>query len=64
VVLTGDALDRWLDPAIEDPDDLRPLLAPFPARALETYAVAPFVNSPRNDSPECVAAPHSATSRT
>jgi hypothetical protein len=33
---------------------LRPLLAPLPSGETEAYEVSTFVNSPRNDSPECV----------
>jgi len=33
---------------------LRALLVPYADEALELYPVSPLVNSPRNDSPECV----------
>jgi putative SOS response-associated peptidase YedK len=45
---------RWLDPTLEDPVALGALLAPYPDAALEIYPVSALVNSPRNDSPECV----------
>jgi putative SOS response-associated peptidase YedK len=54
VVLAPDAAARWLDPTLDDPAVLRALLAPYPDDALEIYPVSPLVNSPRNDSPECV----------
>ena len=33
------------------------LLKPFPAELMDGYDVSKVVNSPRNDSPECIAAP-------
>jgi putative SOS response-associated peptidase YedK len=54
VILAADAAARWLDPTLDDPAVLRALLAAYPDDALEIYPVSPLVNSPRNDSPECV----------
>ena len=54
VILAQDAEATWLDPEIDDADDLMPLLMPCPADRLEAYPVSPLVNSPQNDSPECV----------
>ncbi len=34
--------------------ELRGLLVPLPAEDLDAYEVSTLVNSPRNDSPECV----------
>ena len=53
VILPAAARDRWLDPSADEVM-LRELLAPLPAEKMEAYEVSPFVNSPRNDSPECV----------
>ena len=53
VILPTGAVERWLEPSA-DPVDLRALLSPLPSGELEAYAVSTFVNSPRNDSPECV----------
>jgi putative SOS response-associated peptidase YedK len=36
--------------------ELRGVLVPLPAEDFEAYEVSTFVNSPRNDSPECVRA--------
>lgn len=54
VILSDEAISIWLDEGATDPADLLPLLAPFPADRMEAYAVAPLVNSPANDRPECV----------
>ena len=54
VILTGEALDAWLDPGLDRSADLLPLLAPAPDDLLAAYAVAPLVNSVRNDGPELI----------
>ena len=43
-----------LDPSIQDPTHLLPLLTPHPAEEMEVYPVSPWVNNPSHDSPECV----------
>jgi putative SOS response-associated peptidase YedK len=52
VILQKDDEDAWLDAALTDPARLLPLLAPYPAEAMEAYPVSRLVNSTRNDSPE------------
>jgi putative SOS response-associated peptidase YedK len=54
VILSRDAESQWLDRTIEGPDRLLPLLAPYPADAMEAYAVSSAVNSPRNDAAVCI----------
>jgi putative SOS response-associated peptidase YedK len=44
VILDRAAYDPWLDPAATE-DDLRRLLQPFPADAMEAFPVSPRVNS-------------------
>jgi putative SOS response-associated peptidase YedK len=55
VILPREVEARWLDRSIEDPARLLPLLAPYPAGEMDAYEVAALVNSPRNDSPACIA---------
>jgi putative SOS response-associated peptidase YedK len=43
----------WLNPQLQEKDDLQPLLCPY-AGPLEAYPVRTLVNSPRNDLPECI----------
>jgi len=50
VILTGDNLDRWLDPVNKDIDSLRKLLVPFEG-PMEAYPVSDAVNSNRVDNP-------------
>lgn len=53
VILRIDELDRWLDPQLPS-EAVESLLGPFPHEAMEAYPVSTVVNSPRNDSVECV----------
>lgn len=54
VILHPRDYDKWLDPAAQTPDQLMPLLKPFPAEAMDAYPVTPLVNKPANDIPELV----------
>lgn len=55
VILPEEAYEQWLDPNREEGAELCGLLRPFPPNRLTVYEVSPLVNSPRNDSPECIA---------
>jgi putative SOS response-associated peptidase YedK len=39
----------------DDPQKLSAMLEPYDPRAMESFSVDPIVNSPENDSPECIA---------
>ncbi len=54
VILAREAEDIWLDPTIQDPVRLLPLLKPYPAEEMECYPVNPLVNNPAHDGPECL----------
>lgn len=54
VILEPKDFDLWLDPAIEDRERLQPLLAPFDSQQMETFPVSRAVNSPANDTAECI----------
>ncbi len=54
VILPPETYASWLDPAIEDPRPLLPLLVPYPSDQMEAYPVSAFVNSPGHDSPQCI----------
>lgn len=54
VILDAKDYDRWLDPAPQTPENLLPLVKPFPADRMSAYAVSTLVNKPGNDRPECV----------
>jgi putative SOS response-associated peptidase YedK len=53
VILEPAAYAPWLDPAIQEPDRLLPLLRPHPPEAMTAYPVSPRVNNPFNDTPDC-----------
>jgi len=53
VILPPESIGIWLDPAT-DPAALRALLGPYPGDNLRVHPVSTLVNSPRNDSPECI----------
>jgi putative SOS response-associated peptidase YedK len=55
VILPKEAYDLWLAPGEMDPQQLDPLLKPFPAEEMMAFPVSRLVNSPANDTPEVIA---------
>ena len=51
VILPREAESLWLDTGRASPDELRELLAPYPAADMEAYEVSNLVNSTGNDTP-------------
>lgn len=49
---------KWLDPSAQTPEQLKPLLKPFPAEMMNAYPVSTLVNTPANDIPELVVPAH------
>lgn len=54
VILPRHSYEHWLDPHVQNPSQLLPLLQPYPDNDLEAYPVTTLVNSPENNSPECI----------
>ena len=54
VILAPDKYSTWLNKHLTDPTVLQPLYQPFPADVMEVYPVSDLVNSPKNNSPECI----------
>ncbi len=54
VILPKKAYKEWLDPANQDLPGLVSLLQPYAADKMVAYQVSSLVNSPRNNSPECI----------
>ncbi|CAA7600241.1 SOS response associated peptidase (SRAP) [Acididesulfobacillus acetoxydans] len=54
VILPREAERIWLDQTVSYGPALRSLLAPFPADMMRLYEVSPLVNSPVNESRECI----------
>jgi putative SOS response-associated peptidase YedK len=45
---------KWLDDAPQTPENLLPLIKPYPADNMSAYPVSTLVNKPDNESPELV----------
>jgi putative SOS response-associated peptidase YedK len=54
VILGPDEAEAWARPGTLDSAALGAFAAPFPADQMEAYTVSRLVNSPHNNSPECV----------
>jgi len=54
VILDPEHYDLWLNPEVQQPDTLQPLLRPYAAEDMDAYPVSRYVNSPGNDSPKCI----------
>ncbi len=54
VIIAAADYDAWLDPQAQRPETLQPLLRPYPAALMTAYPVGPLVNSPFNDTPDCI----------
>jgi putative SOS response-associated peptidase YedK len=54
VILHPSDYELWLDPTVQQPDLLLPLLCPCPPEELEAYPVSRFVNRPGNDDRRCI----------
>jgi putative SOS response-associated peptidase YedK len=58
VILPTESYDAWLDPDEKRPEDLRDLLTAYPTEDMTSHPVSSLVNSPINDSPECITPVH------
>ena len=54
LILPEDSYEQWLSTGDFQPNELAPLLQPFPADQMTAYPVSPLVNNPANDLPACV----------
>src|SRR5574340_313449 len=45
---------KWLGPAARSPEELAPLLRPYPAASMSAYPVSTLVNNPAVDTPDCI----------
>jgi putative SOS response-associated peptidase YedK len=54
VILPKEQREEWLNSANHDTKTLLDLLNPYPAGEMEAYPVSHFVNSPGNNTPECI----------
>lgn len=61
VILRRDQYELWLDPTVEDKDELTALLTDESGRYLELYPVSRRVNSPANEGPQNIEPVETAT---
>jgi putative SOS response-associated peptidase YedK len=54
VILEKDDEETWLNPDIPEPEQLLPLLKPYPADQMEEWQVSDAARNPRNDYPELI----------
>jgi len=54
VILDPKSYDLWLDSEVQNPELLQPLLHPYQANLMTSFAVSSKVNNPRNNTPECI----------
>ena len=54
VILAPESYGAWLGEDGASPPELLALLKPHPPAAMRAYPVRPVVNSPKNDTPECI----------
>ena len=54
VILDAKDYDRWLDPTVQKPDDLKSLLKPYRSQEMTLYPVSAKVNNPKYESPNCI----------
>ena len=54
VIVAPEDYARWLDPAVQTPEPILPLLRPYSSELLEAYAVGTRVNSPARDDEGCL----------
>jgi len=54
VILPREVWDQYLDPAIDRPDVIEPLLKPLSEGLLTMQAVNPLVSNARNETPKCI----------
>lgn len=55
VILSPGDYDTWLDSGVEDIELLKALLKQYPADEMASHPVSTFVNSPQNNTEECIA---------
>jgi putative SOS response-associated peptidase YedK len=54
VILGAADYGKWMDPSVQDPGLIQPLLMPCPDDWLSMRPVSTVVNNARNETPECL----------
>ncbi|MDF2441743.1 MAG: hypothetical protein JWN98_2727, partial [Abditibacteriota bacterium] len=55
VILRPEDEAAWLDPNLQEADELLPLLQPYPHEGMDAYPISTKINSPAFDAPDCIA---------
>lgn len=54
VILRRPIIDHWLDPSVNDAEELKPMLQQFPADEMQAWPVGKAVGNVRNQGPELI----------
>jgi putative SOS response-associated peptidase YedK len=54
VILPDEQYAEWLDPKNDNVEELESLLRPYPPEEMIAFPISTLVNSPRNESPDCI----------
>lgn len=54
VILPPESFQDWLTEGEVQPAILQSLMKPYPAESMQAYPVSTYVNSPKNNSPQCI----------
>jgi len=54
VIIPREKETTWLNQDLHDKEALIPVLVPYPSDDMKLAEVSPIVNSPANDSPDCI----------
>ncbi|NHJ06067.1 MAG: SOS response-associated peptidase [Candidatus Heimdallarchaeota archaeon] len=55
VIIDSKDFDIWLNPTIQEPVELKPLLEPYDDSKMDAYPISMYVNSPSNKGEQCIA---------
>lgn len=54
VIIDSKDFDIWLNPTVQEPVELKPLLEPYDDSKMDAYPISMFVNSPSNKGEQCI----------
>jgi len=54
VILPRELVDHWLDPSVNDPEELKPLLGQYPSKKMQAWPVGKAVGNVRNQGPQLI----------
>jgi putative SOS response-associated peptidase YedK len=52
IILPRPVIDHWLDPAVNDSAELKPMLTQYPGEEMQSWAVGKAVGNVRNQGPQ------------